>query len=126
MPKMTVLLGDYWNCRKIIYLFIIYFVHQVQAAINSSQLKPNDHNFLKLVFRSCKVENIYVHKLVGLDRAIFVIVSSNSESQFLLFDTEIWPNAKTFQDLLCQNELFHVQKWNIQSLEAYQAVSLYC
>ena len=50
--------------------FIIYFVHQVvPAAINSSQLKPNNHDFLKLVFRSCKVENIYVHKLVGFDRA---------------------------------------------------------
>ena len=97
--------------------FIIYFVHQVvPAVINSSQLKPNNHDFLKLLFRSCKVENIYVHKLVGFDRAIYVIlVSSNSEShrQFSLFDTEIWPNAKNFEvysakmsSFMCKNEIF--------------------
>jgi hypothetical protein len=57
---------------------------------NASQLKPNHHVFfLKLLFRSCKVEIYFLHKLLAFNKAIYVIISSNIEShkQFSLFDT---------------------------------------
>ena len=93
--------------------FIIYFVHQVvPAAINSSQLKPNNHDFLKLVFRNCKVENIFVHKLVGFDKAIYVIVSSNSDN-FCFLTQKFDQTPKLFRiysakmsSFMCKNEIF--------------------